>query len=255
MIPRPVQLAGSPNNGEVLTVVLPLNTWAQIVDANVDVAAAIAVTKLANGTADQVLTTAGTTPTWAKIVNANVDNAAAIAVTKFANGTADQVLVTSGTTPTWAKIVNANVDAAAAIDVAKLAPGTANQVLQTNNAGTAAVWTSFVGATSCRSNKNMAASVTTADGDIACATAVAKAPVSSTTAGGYIGASVNGISVTVGDGTKVAVPCYFSGDGGTTARALRSVVAGDLLYWNGTVALYQLAATDIIDFTYLTAAA
>jgi len=106
-------------------------------------------------------------------------------------------------------------------------------------------------ATPSRGNKSMTASTTTADGNVACATAVATTPAASTTAGGGIGVRVNGVNYLVGDGTKVAVDCYFSGNGGTTARALRSVVAGDLLYWNGSVAGFELAAgTDKIDFVY-----
>jgi hypothetical protein len=106
-------------------------------------------------------------------------------------------------------------------------------------------------ASAVRSNKNMAASTTAADGDVACATAVATTPASSTTLGGGIGVRVNGVNYLVGDGTKVAVDCYFSADGGATARALRAVVATDLLYWNGSVAGFQLAAaTDKLDFVY-----
>lgn len=106
-------------------------------------------------------------------------------------------------------------------------------------------------ATGVRSNKNMAASTTVADGDVACATAVATNPAGSSTLGGYIGVRVNGVNYLVGDGTKVAVDCYFSADGGVTARALRAVVATDLLYWNGSVAGFQLAATtDKLDFLY-----
>lgn len=113
----------------------------------------------------------------------------------------------------------------------------------------------FAWATGDRSNKSMAASTTAVDGDLACATTVAQAPASSSANGGYIGVQVNGVSYLVGDGTKVAVDCYFSGDGGTTARALKSVVAGDLLYWNGSVVGFQLAAaTDKINFLYSTTA-
>lgn len=101
-----------------------------------------------------------------------------------------------------------------------------------------------------RSNKNMAASVTTADGQVACATAVAHTPSSATTNGGYVGVRVNGVGVLVGDGTKVSVACYFSADGGTTAKQMKQIVSGDLLYWNGSTAGYQLAVSDSIDFTY-----
>jgi hypothetical protein len=106
-------------------------------------------------------------------------------------------------------------------------------------------------ATGERGNKNMAASDTAADGNQACATAVAVTPASSSTAGGYVGVRVNGVNYLVGDGTKVAVDCYFSGDGGTTARTMKAIVAGDLLYWNGSIAGFQLAAaTDKVDFLY-----
>jgi hypothetical protein len=101
-----------------------------------------------------------------------------------------------------------------------------------------------------RPNKNMVASVTAADNALACATTVALTPSTSSAGGGYIAVRVNGVGYTVGDGTKVAVPCYFSGDGGTTARTMKLVVAGDSLYWNGSVALFELAATDRIDFMF-----
>jgi hypothetical protein len=96
------------------------------------------------------------------------------------------------------------------------------------------------------SNKNMSASVTTVDNDSATATTVA----SPNALGGYIGVRVNGIHYLVGDGTKVAVDTYFSGDGGVTARALSAVIAGDTLRWNGSIAGFQLAATDKIDLDF-----
>lgn len=104
-----------------------------------------------------------------------------------------------------------------------------------------------------RGNKNMVASVTVADGNVACATAVARSPASTTANGGYIAVRVNGIAQVVGDATKVAVDCYFSGDGGATARALKSVVAGDLLYWNQSIAGFNLDANDRIDFDVVVA--
>lgn len=110
-------------------------------------------------------------------------------------------------------------------------------------------------ATGATPNKAMPAETTVADGDLACAVGILVAPAASSPNGGYIGVRVDGVSVTVGDGTSVGVPCYFSGDGGTTARALRDVIVGDLLYWNGSVAGYQLlAGTDEIDFDYPVAA-
>ena len=92
-------------------------------------------------------------------------------------------------------------------------------------------------------NKKMAAEVTVNDEDEACATGI------TTTPRGYVIVAVNGHSHTVGDGAKTS-DCYFSGDGGTTARTISAIVSGDKLYWVGSVALYQLQATDIIDFNY-----
>jgi hypothetical protein len=94
-------------------------------------------------------------------------------------------------------------------------------------------------------NKNMAASVTTADGQSACATAIAATPAG----GSYVRVSVNGLNQTLGDGDKLH-DCYFSGDSGTTARAMTAIVATDLLYGVGSVAGFQLAVTDKIDFSY-----
>jgi hypothetical protein len=98
----------------------------------------------------------------------------------------------------------------------------------------------------------MAASTTVNDGDLACATAVAFTPAASSTNGGYIGVGINpAFPYNVGDGTKVNVDCYFSGDAGATARSLKDVIAGDLLFWNQSVAGFNLdAATDVVSFFY-----
>ena len=44
--------------------------------------------------------------------------------------------------------------------------------------------------------------------------------------------------------------CWFSSNGGTTAKALNAIAASDVLYWKGSVAGYQLAATDKITLAY-----
>lgn len=95
------------------------------------------------------------------------------------------------------------------------------------------------------SNKEMTASVTASDGQQACATTLTAAPAR----GGYVAIMINGIQVTIGDGVKTKA-CYFSADGGTTAKAFSALAAGDILYWNGSIALYQLAASDRVDFIY-----
>lgn len=108
-----------------------------------------------------------------------------------------------------------------------------------------------VNATASKRNKGMAAETTTADHDEACATGISATPAASNNANGaYVAVRVNGIGYTVGDGVRTK-DCYFSGDGGATARAFGAIVATDKLYWNGSIAGFQLAAsTDIIDFLY-----
>jgi hypothetical protein len=95
-------------------------------------------------------------------------------------------------------------------------------------------------------NKHMVALVTGGDNSLACATAIFSTPP----VNAWALVLVNGLSYQVGNGIKVSVPCYFSGDGGITARATGALAAGDLLYWNGTVAGFQLDGGDRIDFVF-----
>lgn len=66
----------------------------------------------------------------------------------------------------------------------------------------------------------------------------------------YIFILINGNKAPLGNGVKTK-QCYFSGDGGTTARAYADIVAGDILYWNGVIANFELAADDVIDLLYI----
>lgn len=100
------------------------------------------------------------------------------------------------------------------------------------------------------SNKGMPALATASDGALATSTALAGTPSED----GFVEVSVNGVQVEVGDGAKTK-SCYFSSDLGTTAKAMAGVSAGDKLYWNGSIAAYQLAVTDRLDFDYAVAAA
>lgn len=96
-------------------------------------------------------------------------------------------------------------------------------------------------------NKRMPAINTGSDGDLACAIGVARMPI----AGSYVGVRINGVDVPdVGDGTKVAASCYFSGDAGVTPRLWTAITVGDTLHWQGTIAGYELTNSDVIDFVY-----
>lgn len=68
---------------------------------------------------------------------------------------------------------------------------------------------------------------------------------------GMVQVFVNGIMVELkGDKTG---DCYFSADGGTTARTISNIVTNDVLYWNGSIAGYELEVTDKITLVYETA--
>ena len=59
---------------------------------------------------------------------------------------------------------------------------------------------------------------------------------------------INGIEVNLG-GNKLK-ECYFSTDGGTTAKVIANIEAGDQLIWNGIIAGFQLDNLDDIDLVY-----
>ena len=116
-----------------------------------------------------------------------------------------------------------------------------------NPAVGAAVWVSETDeAILVNANRNMTADVTTGDGDRATATSMAHSPE------GYVEVKVNGGLAKLADGQsqKPTSECYFSDDGGGAAKLIANIAAGDLLYWNGSVAGYQLSAADRIDFLY-----
>lgn len=91
---------------------------------------------------------------------------------------------------------------------------------------------------------NQVANVTTQDGDDSGAT-ITYTPFNDSN----VQILINGLNVNLGDGTKNQA-CYFSVDGGTTARAIADIEAGDVLYWNGSIAGYELDGSDEIDIIY-----
>lgn len=66
---------------------------------------------------------------------------------------------------------------------------------------------------------------------------------------GYVRVLINGIGKELGDGVKTA-DCYFSPDGGTTARAIADIQAGDEFIWNGIIAGFELDSGDSVSFDY-----
>ena len=96
-----------------------------------------------------------------------------------------------------------------------------------------------------KSNLNMTANVTVNDGDLACNTAILDTPKTYS----YVRVFVNGVEVNTGD--KNSGDCYFSRDGGSTALVVGDERLGDKLYWNESIANYNLDAIDLIDFIYL----
>lgn len=97
-----------------------------------------------------------------------------------------------------------------------------------------------------KSNLNMSGLVTTTDGSLACSTPILDNPKSSS----HVRVFVNGVEVNTG-GKTYPHDCYFSSDGGITERILGDERYGDKLYWNGSVANYNLDTADLIDFIYL----
>lgn len=60
---------------------------------------------------------------------------------------------------------------------------------------------------------------------------------------------VNGVKVRLGDGVKHK-DCYFSDGPFSQARAIEDIAENDILYWNGTIAGYDLDDQDSIDLEY-----
>lgn len=91
-------------------------------------------------------------------------------------------------------------------------------------------------------NKNMPALATTTDNSLATNTGLLAKPV------GYVEVVVGGTLHNVEE-TKTG-DCYFSADGGATAKTFATLAIGDKLYWNGSIAGFQLSATHKISFMY-----
>ena len=89
-----------------------------------------------------------------------------------------------------------------------------------------------------------APALTVNDGD-STGLAIARTPAEDT----KVIVRVNGLQVDVCDGVKDEA-CYFSNDGGITAKTHSLIAAGDTLHWIGSIAGYQLDETDEVDIDY-----
>ena len=65
----------------------------------------------------------------------------------------------------------------------------------------------------------------------------------------HVEVDVNGLSYEVGNGVKTK-DSYFSSDGGTTAKTIATIAAGDTLYWNGLIAGFDLDTADKVSMNY-----
>lgn len=116
--------------------------------------------------------------------------------------------------------------------------------IKPDGTSTAVSGTGLKAAVPTQADKNLTALVTAADNAKATLSTVTAAPGGD----GDIQVRVNGVHMQVSDNNSGE--CYFGQGDTTTARAKSAVVAGDTLRWNGTVAGFELAATDKIDFVY-----
>ena len=122
---------------------------------------------------------------------------------------------------------------------------TGDTLILTDNTEGAAQWISVSGGSLVSTNKDMPALATSADGALATNTAIVTSPFQSS----YIIVTVNNHGASLGDGVKTK-DCYFSRDGGATALLVQNLQVGDKLYWNGSIAGYQLEIDDTITFNY-----
>jgi len=68
-------------------------------------------------------------------------------------------------------------------------------------------------------------------------------------ADGSVQVFVNSVAVTESYGDRTG-DVYFSNDGGTTARNVADIEAGDEIIWNGTIAGYDLTTSDEVEIVY-----
>ena len=113
-------------------------------------------------------------------------------------------------------------------------------------AGDAIVWAIVGNPTTVQpfnGDKTRAVAAPTAGNDAATGLTLSAAPVS------YCRVTVNGLGQRLGNGVKT-LDCYFSDDGGLTAKGYGNLAAGDQLFWNGVTAGFNLLPSYNVDFEY-----
>jgi hypothetical protein len=118
----------------------------------------------------------------------------------------------------------------------------------TNGAVTVGLdYTSLQLAVQTTSDKNLAPTGATAGITATTGVAIAATPTNDA----YVKVEINGVGYWLADGNgeKLTADCYFSADGGVTARAISAITQGDTLYWNNNSS-FDLDTNDRIDFFY-----
>jgi hypothetical protein len=105
----------------------------------------------------------------------------------------------------------------------------------------------------CPDDKFLTALATSLDGDLASNSSISNTPVD----GCYVAVFVNGVEYEVGDGVTTK-SCYFASTGAShvpkgfsSSHANGQVQAGDFLYWNKSVAGFNLTAGSRISLMYV----
>lgn len=119
-----------------------VSTVIDIVDDPADIQSApIALSALAAPANNLVLTSNGTIISGTSLLNAHIDAAASIAITKLADVGANEVLAGDGSgNVTSLMLTNNNISTSAEIAVSKLADGAAYETILTDSAGTGVAW-------------------------------------------------------------------------------------------------------------------
>ena len=95
-------------------------------------------------------------------------------------------------------------------------------------------------------NKSEITSATTVSNDFNTGIRISGSPITNS----YVGVSVNGLNVEVGNGI-ITSDCYFSSNGNSSGvRYFSGITIGDYFMWNTTISDYELDNTDKVSFYY-----